>query len=415
MLGPVSFTRFGMQIYVGKNGQQLGPFSLEEINRKLADGSFAGTDLGWYEGAPGWAPLSGVPGVILPAPTAAPAPAPSPVVQPAATPTPTPILPRPNAPIVQRPRSSYRTLTVVSWVLLGITFVVSFIPLIGCGAWFLVWPVAVAAIIMGIITVVRGGTAQGVFIILAAVLIVPLCFLGQFVSLALFGGTMERRDQTQIMENLRTIESAKTKWAGETKAAPGALVTMATLTTQFNGKEIKPVVGEQYDPMPVGQPPTATLPTTKTLGTFSGGDVLTAASIEKALASTSPFSLNLHKSSPSPTPMFSPSSSPKLPSTSPSISPTIAPIASPSARPSVSPRPTGTPHSLISPRQAPDDAPPSTRPSPSAKFAPRNGPRQTPPPSSNPPESGGLKQGRQYPRESPSETPEEKSDDDDEE
>lgn len=406
-----------MQIYVGKNGQQLGPFSLEEINRKLADGSFAATDLGWYEGAPGWAPLSGVPGVRIPSAAAVaptPAPAPAPVVQPTPTSAPAPVLPRPNAPIVQPPRSGYRTLAVVSWVLLGITFVVSFIPLIGCGAWFLVWPVAVAAIIMGIITVVRGGTAQGVFIILAAVLIVPLCFLGQFVSLALFGGTMERRDQTQIMENLRTIDSAKAKWAGETKAAPGALVTMATLTMQLNGKEIKPVVGEQYDPMPVGQPPTATLPTTKTLGTFSGGDILTAASIEKALASTSRFSLNLHKSSPSPTPASLTASPPtKAPSTSPSVSATVAPAISPSARPSIAPRPSGTPHSLISPRQAPDETPPSTRPSPSAKFAPRNGPRQTPP-SSDQPESGGLKQGRQYPRESPTESPEEKAEDDDE-
>ena len=60
-----------MQIYVGKNGQQLGPFSLEEINRKLADGTFAATDLGWYEGAAGWGPLSGVPGVVVPAAAAA--------------------------------------------------------------------------------------------------------------------------------------------------------------------------------------------------------------------------------------------------------------------------------------------------------------------------------------------------------
>ena len=60
-----------MQIYVGKNGQQLGPFSIEEINRKLADGTFAGSDLAWYEGAVGWAPLSGVAGVVIPQVSAA--------------------------------------------------------------------------------------------------------------------------------------------------------------------------------------------------------------------------------------------------------------------------------------------------------------------------------------------------------
>ena len=47
-----------MQIYVGKNGQQLGPFTLDEVNSKLADGTFVGTDLAWFEGAAGWAPLS---------------------------------------------------------------------------------------------------------------------------------------------------------------------------------------------------------------------------------------------------------------------------------------------------------------------------------------------------------------------
>src|SRR5947209_1858585 len=326
-----------MQIYVGKNGQQLGPFALEEVNRKLADGTFSGTDLAWYEGAAGWAPLSGVPGVLIPAtPAPAPAspatPAPAPI-QPPSTPPAAPI--RANAPIVQPPRGNYKTLARVSWVLLGITFVVSIIPFIGCATWALVWPVAVATIIMGIIILVRGGTGQGIMVILGAVLIVPLCLLGQFLSLAIFGGTMERRQETQIMENLRTIEAAKVKWVADTKAVSGAPVTMASLTTQLGGKQIKPAIDEQYDPMPVGQAPTATLPATKTLGTFSGGDVLTAASIEKALASTSAFSLNFH--SPSPSPSVAPLSSPSLkpPSSSPSVSPSARPSISPPAPPTV--------------------------------------------------------------------------------
>src|SRR6476620_4238716 len=107
-----------MQIYVGKNGQQLGPFSLEEVNRKLADGTFAGTDLAWYEGAAGWAPLSGVAGVAVPlaagvAPKPAPTPAPAPVQPVLVAPV------RPNAPIVQRPKGNTRTLSVVTWGLLG--------------------------------------------------------------------------------------------------------------------------------------------------------------------------------------------------------------------------------------------------------------------------------------------------------
>src|SRR4051794_2494378 len=119
-----------MQIYIGKNGQQLGPFSLEEVNRKLADGTFTGADLAWYEGAAGWAPLSGVPGVVIPQARAAISP-PIPVSTP--TPTPAPAQPviapiRPNASIVQPVKRPTRTLSMVSWILLGITLVVSFIP-----------------------------------------------------------------------------------------------------------------------------------------------------------------------------------------------------------------------------------------------------------------------------------------------
>src|ERR1043166_2314870 len=155
-----------MQIYIGKNGQQLGPFSLEEVNRKLAEGTFTGADLAWYEGAPGWAPLSGVAGVVIPqAPASASAPSP----RPTPVPTPAPVQPapivapvRPNASIVQAPKSPTRTLSMVSWILLGITLLVSFIPFVGCGSWILVWPVAITAIILGIIIMTRGGTGQGI-------------------------------------------------------------------------------------------------------------------------------------------------------------------------------------------------------------------------------------------------------------
>jgi len=403
-----------MQIYVGKNGQKLGPFSLEEVNRKLADGSFVGTDLAWYEGAAGWAPLSGVAGVVIP-PTSAPA-APTPV--PAPTPTAAPVQPapavapvRPNAPIVQAPRSNTKTLSIVTWVLLGLTFVVSFIPLVGCCAWLLGVPVALVAIILGIIMLTRGGTGSGILAILGGILIVPLCFLAQFLSLMVFGGTMERQSETKIKENLLLIDSAKTKWVAETKATDGTPVTMANLKSQLGGKEVKSTMDETYDPMPVGQAPTATLPANKTLGTFSGGDVLTVASIDAALANSSAFSFNLpKKTTPTPAPSVAtrPSPSPTAKaSEAPSPRASVAPSVTVSPKPSISPRSSATPHSLISPRRSEEseEQPPSTRPSPSAKFAPRVNPRQSPSDRSDS-ESGGLRQGRQRPRESPGSTPE---------
>jgi hypothetical protein len=52
-----------MQIHIARDGQPVGPFSLEEINRQLAAGTLSLSDQAWYEGAAGWAPLSTVPGV----------------------------------------------------------------------------------------------------------------------------------------------------------------------------------------------------------------------------------------------------------------------------------------------------------------------------------------------------------------
>jgi hypothetical protein len=408
-----------MEIYVGKNGQQLGPFSLEEVNRKLADGTFAASDLAWYEGAAAWAPLSTVAGVVSPSPAA-----PSPAAAPVPKPAPAPVAPssapvRPNASIVSpaQPARVTKILAVVSWVLLGITLVVSFIPFVGFGAWVLVWPVAIAAIVMGIIIVVRGAPAKGGFIILAAIVVVPVAIFGPFYSTGVAIGALERQQETQIMENLRQIDAAKTKWVAETKASTGTPVTMASLTSQLGGKEIKSAIDETYDPMPVGQPPTATIPSGRTLGAFSGGDVVTAASLEKALASSSMFTWNVKRStttttsSATPAPRFSPKPTP-----APSV--TVSPKPSESARPSTSPKSSSTPHSLISPRQnvEPEETP-SSRPSPSAKFGPRTNPRQSPSPSdekSDSEKSGGLKQGRQHPRESPGATPEKSPEDDDE-
>jgi Domain of unknown function (DUF4190)/GYF domain 2 len=57
-----------MQIHIARNGQPMGPFPLEEVNRQLAAGTLSLSDQAWYEGAAGWAPLSTVPGVSSSAP-----------------------------------------------------------------------------------------------------------------------------------------------------------------------------------------------------------------------------------------------------------------------------------------------------------------------------------------------------------
>ena len=53
-----------MQIHINRNGQQFGPYSLEEVRTHLAQGSLLPADLAWYEGAAAWVPLPDVPGVM---------------------------------------------------------------------------------------------------------------------------------------------------------------------------------------------------------------------------------------------------------------------------------------------------------------------------------------------------------------
>ena len=278
-----------MQIHVARNGQQLGQYSVEEVNRKLADGTLSPTDLGWHEGAAGWAPLSTIVGVTTGAPGSPSIPAPPTPPSPAAR---APVAqPMPgSAPISSAPRS-YKGMVLTSWILLGLTFVISLIPVLGCGSWFLVWPVALATLIMATVILSRGGKTQGVLLLIASILIVPLALVAPIVTTAALGGvvsTEEHKQEAQIMENLRALAWAKAGWVAQTKVKEGAYTTVAGLAAYLDGREIKPVVGETYDPRPVGQEPTATLPATKSLAGHGKGAVLTAGDSTPAAGDETP-------------------------------------------------------------------------------------------------------------------------------
>ena len=266
-----------MQIHVARNGQQLGQFSVEEVNRKLADGTLSPTDLGWHEGAAGWAPLSSIAGVTTPSAPAIPIPPPP---APSSAPSAPPVRPAQSsvAGIAPQPVQSYKGMVVTSWILLGFTFVISLVPILGCGSWILVWPVAVATFIMAIVILTRGGKTQGILLIVASVLIVPVALVAPVISVAVLGVSISEREAAQeklIMENLQALSDAKARWVAQTRVAEGAKVTVAGLALYLNGKEIKSIVGETYDPRPVGEKPAATLPSTKSLASHKKGAVIT--------------------------------------------------------------------------------------------------------------------------------------------
>jgi hypothetical protein len=66
-----------MAIFVNKDGQQYGPYELNDLSGYVAQGSFATTDLCWQEGWEEWKPLSTLVSStppVVPPPTSAPNP-----------------------------------------------------------------------------------------------------------------------------------------------------------------------------------------------------------------------------------------------------------------------------------------------------------------------------------------------------
>jgi hypothetical protein len=55
-----------MKIWINRSGQNLGTFSLEEVQRGLDQWQFVATDLAWQEGMETWKPLAEFPGVRIP-------------------------------------------------------------------------------------------------------------------------------------------------------------------------------------------------------------------------------------------------------------------------------------------------------------------------------------------------------------
>ena len=62
-----------MKIWINRAGQNLGTFTLEEVQRGLDQSRFVPTDLGWQEGMETWKPLADFPGLQMLPPQVPPA------------------------------------------------------------------------------------------------------------------------------------------------------------------------------------------------------------------------------------------------------------------------------------------------------------------------------------------------------
>ena len=55
-----------MNIHIQRDGQQMGPYTLEQINEYLTQGALLATDSAWHEGMIEWVQIGRVQGVTIP-------------------------------------------------------------------------------------------------------------------------------------------------------------------------------------------------------------------------------------------------------------------------------------------------------------------------------------------------------------
>jgi len=61
-----------MQIYISRDGEKKGPYSIEDVNSYLKDGTLLPSDMACQEGMDEWVPVSQIPGVGMPESSATP-------------------------------------------------------------------------------------------------------------------------------------------------------------------------------------------------------------------------------------------------------------------------------------------------------------------------------------------------------
>lgn len=117
-----------------------------------------------------------------------------------------PAQPRPVSPIPshahivihQAPRE-FGGLVKTSWILITVACLLSIIPFFGFASWFIASPIFLATFIMSIMVMSRGGTAQGVFLLITSIFTAPVfvvCapFISTFLGLAGAGAAVASLD-----------------------------------------------------------------------------------------------------------------------------------------------------------------------------------------------------------------------------
>lgn len=167
-------------IHLFHNDEQVGPFTEEKIRRYLDEGRIEPSTLGWVEGAADWKPISEMLG--LPIAAAAQAPPPPRQQPPQQQQAPAYVAPQ-AAP--QNPQSNPKKLILASWIMIGVTCLIALIPGVGFLTWLIAFPVLLVTFILGILTLNKGRTTQGISILLVSLIAAPIfLFIAPIVTTA---------------------------------------------------------------------------------------------------------------------------------------------------------------------------------------------------------------------------------------
>ena len=144
-----------MELYLHQNGEQVGPYTEEQIISMVSSGELSRDDIIWHEGLAEWQPIQSV--VSLPAPIA-PQPAPVPQAQTAS-----------HQP-AQVETNVKQGAIIGGWVCFGLGLICMFISLF---MFFLYGPFFLVAFILSIVAMSQRRVLGGV-VLLVATLVVPL-------------------------------------------------------------------------------------------------------------------------------------------------------------------------------------------------------------------------------------------------
>jgi GYF domain 2 len=129
--------------FVRKNGQETGPYSVSQLAEQWKSGTITADDEIREDGGTGrWYPV------------------------------------RDFSKQLDRGRESegqaYSGPARAAWILLFITCGISIVPVLGFAAWIVAAPILLAAFVLSIIVLSRGGTAEGLMLLLATIVGAPL-------------------------------------------------------------------------------------------------------------------------------------------------------------------------------------------------------------------------------------------------